>query len=188
MNTIHRKGLYQFEGQPIGSKGWFKLDIEFLNTFFSKIHPEFYKEPFKKNIEDQDMELYKTFRVLFDKKLIIKKRPNMITQSEEPAPEEIVVRKYQRYTSSYTSYLSSSTVETGLTGVTRVNVTPEKLIPKKHKYIKPTALSPFLPGNKILLNEENDDNPETTSTSLSGKDDMSQSSKVYVVSVLSSLS
>ena len=26
---------------------------------------------------------------------------------------------------------------------------------------------PFLPGNKILLNEENDDNPETTHTSQS---------------------
>ena len=28
-NTIHRKGLDQFEGQFIGSKGWFKLDIDF---------------------------------------------------------------------------------------------------------------------------------------------------------------
>ena len=38
-------------------------------------------------------------------------------------------------------------------------------------------MSPFLPVNKILLNRDNDDNPETTDTSLSGKDDMSQSSK-----------
>ena len=51
---------------------------------------------------------------------------------------------------------------------------PEKRIPKEQKYIKPTALSPFIPGNKILLNEDDDDNPETTDTSLSGKDDMSQ--------------
>ena len=30
---------------------------------------------------------------------------------------------------------------------------------------------PFLPGDKILLNEENDDNPETTDTSQSIKYD-----------------
>ena len=28
VNTIIRKGLDQFGGQSIGSKGWFKLDIE----------------------------------------------------------------------------------------------------------------------------------------------------------------
>ena len=50
--------------------------------------------------------------------------------------------------------MSSSTGESGLTGIIRVNVTPEKRIPKKHKYVKPTALSPFLPGDKILLNED----------------------------------
>ena len=38
-------------------------------------------------------------------------------------------------------------------------------------------MSPFIPGNKRLLNEDNNDNPETTDTSLSGKDDMSHSSK-----------
>ena len=41
--TIHRKGLYQFEGQSKGSKGWFKLDSGFLKTTFSTIHSEFYK-------------------------------------------------------------------------------------------------------------------------------------------------
>ena len=66
--------------------------------------------------------------------------------------------------------------ETGLTGETRVNVTPEKFIPKKKKHIKPKALSPFLPVNKRLLSEENDDDPETTDTSLSGKYDMSHTS------------
>ena len=38
VNTIRRKGLDQFEGQSIGSKGWFKLDIELFLTIFSKIH------------------------------------------------------------------------------------------------------------------------------------------------------
>ena len=38
-------------------------------------------------------------------------------------------------------------------------------------------MSPFLPVYKILLNEDNDKNPETTDTSLSGKDDMSHTSK-----------
>ena len=30
VNTIFEKGLDQFEGQSTGSKGWFKLDIEFF--------------------------------------------------------------------------------------------------------------------------------------------------------------
>ena len=63
------------------------------------------------------------------------------------------MRKHQRYTASVTSSSSSSTGESVLTGGTRVNVTPEKRIPKKKKFIKYKALSPFLPKNKILLNE-----------------------------------
>ena len=93
----------------------------------------------------------------------------MISQSEAPAPEEIEVHKHQRYTSS----LSSVKVETGLTGGIRVIVTPEKRIPKKKKNIKSLALFTFIPGNKRLLNKENDHNPETTNTSQSEKDDMS---------------
>ena len=85
----------------------------------------------------------------------------MIYQSYAPAPEEVVVRKKNKDTDSVTSSLSSSMGESGLTGGTKVNVTPEKRIPTKHKYIKPTDLSPFIPENKILLNEDNDDNPET---------------------------
>ena len=38
-------------------------------------------------------------------------------------------------------------------------------------------MSSFLPGNKILLNEENDNNPETTDTSISQKYDMSHTSQ-----------
>ena len=89
------------------------------------------------------------------------------------------MRKHQRDTAFVTSSLSSSTVETGLTGGTRVNVTPEKRITKKKKYIKPKALYPFLPRNKRLLNKDNDDNPETTDNSLYGKDDMSHTSPDY---------
>ena len=54
---------------------------------------------------------------------------------------------------------------------------PEKRIPKEQKYIKPTAFSPFITEKKRLLNEDNDDNPETTDTSLPGKDDRSHTSK-----------
>ena len=86
-------------------------------------------------------------------------------------------RDIRRHTASVTSTLSSSTGESGLTGETRVNITLEKRIPKKHKYIKPTALSPFLPVNKILLNGANDDNPETIDTSLSVKYYRSHTSK-----------
>ena len=38
-------------------------------------------------------------------------------------------------------------------------------------------LSPFLPGNKRLLNQENDNNPETTDTSRSEKYYMSNTSQ-----------
>ena len=55
----------------------------------------------------------------------------MITQSEAPAPEEIVMHKHI----SYLSVLSGKTVETGLIGGTRASVTPEKRIPKKNIYI-----------------------------------------------------
>ena len=88
----------------------------------------------------------------------------MIFQSEALAPKEIVVRKHQRDTASYKSSLPSSTGETGLTVGTRVSLTPEERIPKKKKNIKYKALSPFIPGNKILLNKDNDDNPETKDT------------------------
>ena len=121
--------------------------------------------------------MYKTSIVLFDKELVKTKnknqRPNIISQSEAPAPEETVVRKHKRYTSSYTYYLSSSTGETGLTVGTRVNITTKKRIPNKKKNIRYKALSPFIPGNKILLNEDNGDNTETTDTSLYEKCDMS---------------
>ena len=43
--------------------------------------------------------------------------------------------------------------------------------------MKSLALSPFLPGNKILSNEKNDHNPETTYTSLFEKYDMSYTSR-----------
>ena len=55
----------------------------------------------------------------------------MISQPEASLQEEIVVRKHQIDTASHTSYLSPSTGETGLTGGTRVNVTPKKHITNK---------------------------------------------------------
>ena len=128
------------------------------------------------------MEVYKTFLAPFDKELIkekYEKKENMISQSEAPLPEEIVVRKHQRDTASYKFSLSSSTGETGLTVWKILNVTPEKRIPKKKDNIKYKFLSPFLPENKRLLKTENDDNPETTDTSLSGKYDMSHTSPDY---------
>ena len=75
----------------------------------------------------------------------------MISQSEAPAPEEIEVHKHQRDTSYYTYSLSSETVETGLTGGTRVSLTPEKRIPNNRGNIKSKALSLFLPVNKYLF-------------------------------------
>ena len=92
-----------------------------------------------------------------------------------------MLHKHLRDTASNTYSLSSATGETGLSGRTRVSVTPEKLIPKKKKHIKPLSLYPFLPGNKILLKEENGHNPETTDTSRSEKYDMSHTSRDYFI-------
>ena len=107
------------------------------------------------------------------------------------------MHKHQRDVSAF----SAATGETCLTGGKRASVTQEKRIPKKNKYIKSLAFSPlrkypipnqdrkimglnkyqcltldippFIPGNKILLNEDNDNNHETTDTSQSEKYDMS---------------
>ena len=46
----------------------------------------------------------------------------------------------------------------------------------KYQCLTPNVIL-FLPGNKILLNEENDDNPETIDTSKSEKYDMSHTSR-----------
>ena len=52
------------------------------------------------------MEVYKTFLIPCDKDFIKRKyekqKPNMISQSEAPALEEIVVCKHQRNTASVT--------------------------------------------------------------------------------------
>ena len=51
--------------------------------------------------------------VSFDKELVNikyeKQKPNMISQSDAPASEEVVLRKKRRDTDSITSYLSSLT-------------------------------------------------------------------------------
>ena len=90
VHTIHRNGLNQFEGQSTGSQGWFKLNIEFLKTTYSRRNSEFYKELFKENIEYQDTEVHTMFVVQFDKELINRKneepKPHLISQPDAPAP------------------------------------------------------------------------------------------------------
>ena len=86
------------------------------------------------------------------------------------------MRKHRRDTASYTYYLSSAKIIAGLTGGTRVSVTPDKRILNKKKNIKYRALSPFIPGNERLLNKDNNYNPETTDTSISEKYYMSHTS------------
>ena len=58
--------------------------------------------------------------------------PNLITQSESPAPKVIVVDKLW----------TDISVNSGLTGETRASVTPEKRIPRKKRNIKSLAMSP----------------------------------------------
>ena len=120
---------------------------------------------------------------------------NLITQTETPAPEVIVVDKI----------LTDLSVDSGLTGETRTSVALEKRIPRKERNIKALASSPprkdpipdqdknnlglqkeqclpphvppFPPRFKSLRNEANDDNPETTDTSHTGEDDRSRSNR-----------
>ena len=151
----------------------FKLDSG--KTTFSTIHSEFYKYIFLRilNIKTWNCIQRLLYRLMNNlSRQNMKKRPNMISQSEAPEPEEIEVHKHR----IDKSYLSAATEEKSLTGGTRVSLTPEKFILKKKKNIKSLDLSPFLPGNKILLNEINDNNPETTDTSQSEKYDMSHTS------------
>ena len=83
--------------------------LSFLSLFL-KNHSEIYKELFKNNIEDQNTEVYKTSVVPFNKELINRKyekqKPHMISQSDTPAPEELLVRKKRRDAASVTSSLS----------------------------------------------------------------------------------
>ena len=46
VNTIFRKGLNQFEGQSTGTKGYFKLDIDFL-FFFLKVIQDYIRNCLK---------------------------------------------------------------------------------------------------------------------------------------------
>ena len=57
---------------------------------------------------------------------------NLITQSEAPAPEVIVVDKLQ----------IDLSVNSRLTGETRESVTPEELLHRKKRNIKSLAMSP----------------------------------------------
>ena len=116
--------------------------------------------------------------------------PNLITQSEAPAPEVIVMNKLW----------TDLSINSVLAGETRASVTPEKRIPRKKRNIKSLATSPprkypipnqykntlglqkdqCLPPHippfplvfKSLRNEANDYNPETTDTSRTDKYDM----------------
>ena len=119
----------------------------------------------------------------------------LITQSEAPAPEVIVVDKL----------LTDLSVNSGLTGETRSSATPEKRITKNKINKKSLAMStpkkdpipnqdkntlgiqkyqcllshaPSLSsGFKSLRNKANDDNTKTTDNSCTDKDDTSHTNR-----------
>ena len=66
----------------------------------------------------------------------------MITQSEAPAPEVILVEKLQTYL-----YVNS-----GFTGETRASITPEKRITREKINIKSLATSP--PRKDTITNQD----------------------------------
>ena len=63
---IRRKDSDKFKGQSKVYTGWFNLDHEFLKEKNSTPEPDFYIKLYEKDIEGQDIELYKTFFVPFD--------------------------------------------------------------------------------------------------------------------------
>ena len=76
------------------------------------------------------------------KKQKVTNKPNLITQSEAPELEVIVVEKLQTYLS----------VNSGLTGEKRASVTPEKRIPRKKRNVKSMSTSP--PRNEPIKNQD----------------------------------
>ena len=63
---ICRKDSDNFKGQSKGYTRWFNLHHQFLKNYLSTLEPDFYKKLHEKDIEDLDMEPYKTFFVTFD--------------------------------------------------------------------------------------------------------------------------
>ena len=63
--TMCRKDSDKFQSQYKGSIGWFNLDHNFLRRNFYTLEPDFYDKQYEKDIEDVDMEPYKTFLVPF---------------------------------------------------------------------------------------------------------------------------
>ena len=74
----------------------------------------------------------------------------MILQSDAPGPEKVVVRKKKRYSFCYIFFVFVNW-RIRFNRRNKSKCTLKKRIPKKQKCIKPTALSPFFPGYKILL-------------------------------------
>ena len=83
VHMIRAKDLDKFQGQSIGSTGWFKLDQGWLKIKFSTLEPDFYKKGLK-NIEGQDIEAHKNFVVTFyNTKLNLPMRNDSVTSNEE---------------------------------------------------------------------------------------------------------
>ena len=73
-----------FEGQSIGSTGWFNLDREWFKRNFSTLETDFYLKKIEKYIEGQDIEAYKSFVVPFDyTKLNLSMRNESVTPNRE---------------------------------------------------------------------------------------------------------
>ena len=82
--TIRRKDLDLFQRQSTGSTGWLNLDHDWLKRIFSLPESDFYKKPFEKYIEGQDIETYKTFVIPFDNtKVNLSMRNDSVTTDKE---------------------------------------------------------------------------------------------------------
>ena len=173
--TISRKDLDQFEGQYKGSTTWFKVDSGFLKTTFSTIHSGFYKN-LKKRILKID-----TWNCI--QRLLYRLMKNSPIQNMKKTKHDFSIRNTsaRRNVSAQTSkryiLFVRSNGRNSFNRMKNSKCNARKMNFKEEENIKSRALSPFLPGNKRILNEENDNNNENTDTSKSEKYDMSHTSQ-----------
>ena len=80
--------LDKFQGQSTVSTGWLNIYQKWLKRKFSILKPDFYKKPFEKYIEGQDIETYKTFVIPFDNtKVNLSMRNDSVTLNKEKKKE-----------------------------------------------------------------------------------------------------
>ena len=204
MVTIRSKGLDKFEGQSKGSTGWFKLDSGFKKKHFLQFIQNYINNFFKillriktpnciqrvlyrliKNISRQNMKK----RNKHDYSIISTR--NRINRSAQTSKRCICfiringIHMFNRRDKSKCNTRKTHSKEEEIYKITSfVSIKKgsnyksglKKMGLNKYQCLTPDV-PPFVPGNKTLLNEDNDDDPKTPDTSRSEKGDTSHTSQ-----------